>query len=138
MEKKMTEKELYGVIMGTMADNADVVEFCQKKIAQLEKKSANKKAKALSEQEVELMANVQTLITDLKVGMTVTDIVNKVEVPAGMERPSTPKVTSILKKLGATKTVVKGRPYFKISTVEVAVELDETETETEVADEVTE
>lgn len=137
MEKKMTEKELYGVIMGTMADNADVVEFCQKKIAQLEKKSANKKAKALSEQEVELIANVQALITDLKVGMTVTDIVNKVEVPAGMERPSTPKVTSILKKLGATKTVVKGRPYFKISTVvvdETATEVDETE----VADEVTE
>lgn len=132
MEKKMTEKELYGVIMGTMADNADVVEFCQKKIAQLEKKSANKKAKALSEQEVELIANIQALITDLEVGMTVTDIVNKVEVPVGMERPSTPKVTSILKKLGATKTVEKGRPYFKISTVEVA------ETETEVADEVTE
>lgn len=137
MEKKMTEKELYGVIMGTMADNTDVVEFCQKKIAQLEKKSANKKAKALSEQEVELIANVQALITDLKVGMTVTDIVNKVEVPAGMERPSTPKVTSILKKLGATKTVEKGRPYFKISTVvvdETATEVDETE----VADEVTE
>lgn len=137
MEKKMTEKELYGVIMDTMADNADVVEFCQKKIAQLEKKSANKKAKALSEQEVELIANIQALITDLKVGMTVTDIVNKVEVPAGMERPSTPKVTSILKKLGATKTVVKGRPYFKISTVvvdETATEVDETE----VADEVTE
>ena len=136
MEKKMTEKELYGVIMGTMADNADVVEFCKKKIAQLEKKSANKKAKALSEQEVTLMANIQSLITGLEKGMTVTDIVNKVEVPTGMERPSTPKVTSILKKLGATKTVEKGRPYFRIETVEVAVELDETETE--VADEVTE
>lgn len=132
MEKKMTEKELYGVIMDTMADNADVVEFCQKKIAQLEKKSANKKAKALSEQEVELIANIQSLITGLEVGMTVTDIVNKVEVPAGMDRPSTPKVTSILKKLGATKKVEKGRPYFRIETVEVD------ETETEVADEVTE
>ena len=132
MEKKMTEKELYGVIMGAMADNTDVVEFCQKKIAQLEKKSANKKAKALSEQEVTLMANIQSLITGLEKGMTVTDIVNKVEVPVGMERPSTPKVTSILKKLGAEKEVEKGRPYFKISTVEVD------ETETEVADEVTE
>lgn len=114
MEKKYTEKELYGMIKDAMADNADVVAFCDKKIAQLVKKAENKKAKAVSETDAVLMEQVSAIITGLPTGKTVAEIINSLELPEDMDIPSTPKVVSILKKLNATKEVVKGKPYFKM------------------------
>ena len=43
---KMTKKDFYNVIKDAMADNADVVAFCDNEIALLEKKAAKAKATA--------------------------------------------------------------------------------------------
>lgn len=36
----MTQKEIYNTIIAVMSDNAEVVEFCEKKVAALDKKKA--------------------------------------------------------------------------------------------------
>jgi hypothetical protein len=46
MEKKTTKREMYGVIMEAMADNADVVAFCENEIALLDKKAIKAKERA--------------------------------------------------------------------------------------------
>ena len=42
----MTKKEFFEVIKAAMVDNAEVVEFCEKEIAALEKKAAKAKERA--------------------------------------------------------------------------------------------
>ena len=46
MEKKMTKKEMFEKIMAAMATDVEVVEFCEKEIAALDKKAAKAKETA--------------------------------------------------------------------------------------------
>ena len=45
-EKKMTKKDFFNVIKDAMADNADVVAFCEKEIAALDHKAVKAKERA--------------------------------------------------------------------------------------------
>ena len=45
-EKKMTKKDFYNLIMDVMADNADVVAFCEKEIAAIDNKAVKAKERA--------------------------------------------------------------------------------------------
>lgn len=66
MEKKITKAEVLAVIMEAMADNADVVAYCENELTLLE----NKKVKARERQDKkraegdELQAAIASLLTD--------------------------------------------------------------------------
>ena len=125
MEKKMTKKEMFSMIKGILADNAEVVAFCESEIALLEKKSASKKAKALSADELANIETVKGLIADK--ALKVSEIINQGSWVG--EMPSTPKVTAWLKKLGATR-ISEGKNVTFTLAEELAVTVDlETETE---------
>lgn len=127
MEKKMTKKEMFSMIKTILADNADVVAFCDNEIALLDKKSANKKAKAMSETELANFETCKELIADK--ALKVSEIISQGTWVG--EIPSTPKVTAWLKKLGATRMADGKNVTFTLAQpVTVAVEL-ETETDTE-------
>lgn len=66
MAIKMTEKEMFAHIAEVMADEEAVVAFCDKKIAALDKKAENAKAKAAEKKAAgdELRDRVQALLTD--------------------------------------------------------------------------
>lgn len=127
MEKKMTKKEMFSMIKGLLADNEDVVAFCDNEIALLDKKSASKKAKAMSEDEVANFETCRELIADK--ALKVSEIISQGAWVG--EIPSTPKVTAWLKKLGATRMAEGKNVTFTLAQpVVVEVEL-ETETDTE-------
>lgn len=65
MEKKMTKKEMFEKIMAAMTADAEVVEFCEKEIAALDKKAAKAKEAAAKKREEadELLEVVKSILT---------------------------------------------------------------------------
>ena len=63
---KITEREMYTMISELLEGNEDVVAFCEKKIAALDKKAENAKAKAAEKKAAgdELRARVEEVLTD--------------------------------------------------------------------------
>ena len=76
-EKKMTKKDYFNLIKDAMADNADVVAFCEKEIAAIDNKAVKAKeraAKKAAEGDA-LKDAVQAALTDEP--MTAAEIVEK-------------------------------------------------------------
>lgn len=63
---KITEREMYTMISELLEGNDDVVAFCEKKIAALDKKAENAKVKAAEKKAAgdELRARVEEVLTD--------------------------------------------------------------------------
>ena len=63
---KITEREMYTMISELLEGNGDVVAFCEKKIAALDKKAENAKVKAAEKNAAgdELRTRVEEVLTD--------------------------------------------------------------------------
>ena len=63
---KITEREMYTMISELLEGNDDVVAFCEKKIAALDKKAENAKVKAAEKKAAgdELRTRVEEVLTD--------------------------------------------------------------------------
>lgn len=57
-ETKTTQKDLYARIIVAMADDPEIVEFCQKKIAQIEKNAARPRKPKVNQEVVDFRENV--------------------------------------------------------------------------------
>lgn len=79
MEKKMTQVEMYNFIKEALADNAEVVEFCDGKLDSLAKKAEKAKAKAAEKKAAgdELYAAVISVLGADP--MTAEDVLAKIE-----------------------------------------------------------
>ena len=88
MAEKMTQKEMFALIAEAMADNAEVVEFCNHKIELLEKP---RKAKVNTEA-VEFAAGVATALAEADEPMTNKDLAAQFEV-------SSQKMAAALRRL---------------------------------------
>ena len=98
-----------------------IVAFCDNEIALLEKKSASKKAKAMSDTELANFETCRELISDK--ALKVSEIISQGTWVG--EIPSTPKVTAWLKKLGATRMAEGKNVTFTLAEpLTVAVELE--------------
>ena len=84
MSKKVTKKEMFNFIADALADNAEVVEFCNKEIALLDKKAlkAKERAAAKKAEGDELKGIVQGVLTAEP--MTAADVVEAI-VATGVE-----------------------------------------------------
>lgn len=70
-ETKTTQKDLYARIAVAMADDPEIVEFCQKKIAQIERNAARPRKTKVNQEVVDFRENVfNTLV---KIGAPVTN-----------------------------------------------------------------
>lgn len=90
MSKKVTKKEMFNFIAEALADNAEVVEFCNKEIALLDKKAEKAKERAAKKKAEgdELKDVIQSVLTaepqvaadvvETLVGMGVETTVGKV------------------------------------------------------------
>ena len=78
MSKKVTKKEMFNFIADALADNAEVVEFCNKEIALLDKKAlkAKERAAAKKAEGDELKGIVQSVLTAEP--MTAADVVEAI------------------------------------------------------------
>lgn len=125
MEKKITQKEVYNAIIAKLngEDTAltveQMVEFVEGRIAQLDKKSANKKpSKTQAENEV-LKDTIVNILTELGSPVTASIVLADERIPSGT---SLPKITSMLTALVNDKVVVrtvdKRKAYFYVPTDE--------------------
>lgn len=79
MSKKVTKKEMYGVIAEAMADNAMVVEFCEKEIAALERKAEKAKERAAKKRaEGDELKNVVASVLTSEF-QTIADVAEQIE-----------------------------------------------------------
>ena len=116
MEKKMTKKEMYGLIAEAMADNQLVVDFCNHEIELLDKKRGSVNEKKLAEREVE-MKIVLDALKSCSNPVTVTEL-SRVNYEVGLMSPS--KITSRLGMLKDAKLVDcakegKANKYFALA-----------------------
>lgn len=115
MEKKITKKEMFGMIREAVADNADMVAFIDHEIELLDKKSAVKKKPTATQ-----IANESYKETILSVlsseGMTASEVLQSSDEFVGM---SNQKISALLKMLceegKAIKTVDKKKSYFTLA-----------------------
>jgi hypothetical protein len=116
-----TQKELLARIRIAMADDAEVVAYCDKKIAQLSAKATSANSKKSAEDEKYFIAISEVLAGDK--AMRATEILNALS--SQFEGLTIQKVTSMLTKMVANGEVVKTVEK-KVSTFSLApVEVDE-------------
>ena len=113
----MKSREFYNVVMSTMSNNAEVIEFCSSQLEKLNekaKKSAEKRAEGSKAREV-----VAEQILDIfpKKSVTVAELF-EVCVNMGVEVKSPQALTYILTKLrengNVAREVIKKKAYYSI------------------------
>jgi hypothetical protein len=115
MEKKMTKKEMFALIMGEVAHNEEMVEFLKHEIELLEKKRGSADSKKTEEQKVVMDVIRETLLISEK-ALTVSEL-QKANVALGTL--SNQKVSAMLKKMvdngEVVKTIEKKVSYFSLA-----------------------
>ena len=114
MEKKLTKKEKFAMVMEYVTDNAMLVEFLQNEINLLEKKSSSS-AKSKNQIENE---NIKLVIVDLlkSTGLkyTITDFQNAFEEMKGHSNQKLSALfTQLCKEDKIERIVDKKKTYFK-------------------------
>lgn len=103
MEKKVTKKDMFKMIMGE-ADNQEIITFCRHEIELLEKKSSkNSQTQTQKENEKIKVAILESLV---KVAKPVT-ISELQELDSEMAQFSNQKLSALLKQLVESKQVVR-------------------------------
>lgn len=119
MTNKMTQRDYFNEIIALAKanDRDDLAEFCEGRIAVLDKKAGNKKpTKTQEENEVLKGVILDTLTNE---GVTVTDLQAKDETLSGL---SNQRVSALLRQLvtdgKVAKVVDKKKSYFSLAVAE--------------------
>lgn len=64
-EIKTTQKDLYNRILVVMADDPEIVEFCQKKIAQIERNAARPRKAKVNQEVVDFREDVYNKLVEI-------------------------------------------------------------------------
>lgn len=120
MEKKVTKREMYELIKTKLANDNEIVEFCDHEIELLDRKKSNGKAKVNEK----LDANVELVYNALvEVGerVTATELIAKTDLSAlanDVGVVTTQKVSAYLNKLvladRVEKVTEKKKTYFSV------------------------
>lgn len=124
--KEPTQKEMYTLIMTEMANNAKVVEFCEKKIAQLDAKTSKTSEKKNDKHDA-FMGAIKAILYSASKPMTCGEIMAELNKNADLVETndgkdfSTSLTSAMLRKLGDTgtqevvKTTEKKVSYFALA-----------------------
>lgn len=99
---KATQKEMFAHIMEAMADDVEVVEFCEHKIELLSKP----RKKVVNTEAIEFAKAVATYLSECDIPKTCSEIAEEMEC-------STPKASAALKRLVAEDLVIDIAPAKK-------------------------
>lgn len=78
MEKRITRKDMFNVIKEVCKDRTDIVDFCDKEIAKIEKKSANSGTAKNREENIKIGNMLIEELAKLKVA-TITELLTQSE-----------------------------------------------------------
>lgn len=112
--KKHTQFEIYDIIKEAMADNAEIVEFCETKQAQLVKKSANSSKTQKANEPIK--DAILKALADIARPVTISELQAE---NAEMAKYSNQKLSALLKQLVdndklVVKTSEKKKSFFSI------------------------
>ena len=128
MEKKMTQKEMFNeiIVLATKNGRSDIVEFAKGRIAVLDKKSENRSQTKTQKENENLKVLILKVLSNAKVGMTITEIQNKDEILGSLNNQ---KVSAILRNMVkegiVTRDASTKKTLFSESGITVAVELEQ-------------
>ena len=123
MEKKLTKRDMYNLIMELNADNQSIVDFCEHEIELLERKKSNGNAKA-NEKVAENLDIVYEALVECGKAVTATELIATGLLNGqGMENDvgiiTSQKVSNYLNKLvdkgTVVKEIIKKKTYFSIA-----------------------
>ena len=100
----MTKKEMYANIANLLADNAEVVEFCDHEIKLLNARKGSKSLTKTQKANEGIMDIILTTLEGFEDGVTVTDLIASCDELNGMTNQ---KISALLRKLIERKEVVK-------------------------------
>jgi len=124
MEKKMTKRQMFEMIKGVNADNAEIVAFCDKELALLDKKNVSRGETATQKENAVLSNEILDILSDLDKAKTVTELINETEIGKltfgkDQKTMTNQKLSRLINDLAKDNKVVrvetKGVAYFKIA-----------------------
>ena len=104
MEKKITKAQMFAMIKEAVADNAEFVEFLDKQIELLNKKSASKKPTAVQVANDALKVDILAVLGAFEKGATASEVLKADEKFADL---SNQKIATMLNQLVAEGKVAK-------------------------------
>lgn len=104
MANKLTKRDYFNMIREVVADRADLVEFIDKQVAQLDKKNSNKGETKTQKENAEIKVKLVEALTEIGMAVTVTELAEKSEF-AGQY--SNQKLSALLNQLVKDNEVVK-------------------------------
>lgn len=119
--KKTTKREYYEIIKSKLADNAEIVAFCNHEIELLEnRKKTTDGEKKLTPKQKENLALVATILDNMEVDTiySISDMQRKIEV---CKELTNQKISSLIRQAMSDGTIerveVKGKAFFKLAKV---------------------
>ena len=119
--KKTTKREYYELIKSKLADNAEIVAFCDHEIELLDnRKKTVDGEKKLTPKQKENLALVATILDNMELDTiySISDMQRKIEVCKGLTNQ---KISSLIRQAMADGTIerveVKGKAFFKLAKV---------------------
>lgn len=115
---RKTQKDLFGEIRAIVEQygTTEQVEFIDKKVEQLERKSTTKTMTATQKANEDIKAEIVNVLKDFEGKASIKDIQEQHEILAGL---SNQKISALLKQLVDTnvvvKTIDKKKAYFEIA-----------------------
>lgn len=120
--EKMTKKEYFAKIKELLANESDIVEFCDHELELLAKKNASRGETATQKENAVISEQVLEILASVGVAKTITDLINDTEIGKitfgkDQKAMSNQKLSRLLNDLAkdnkVVRTVVKGVAYFK-------------------------
>ena len=112
----MTKREMYANIATLLADNAEVVEFCNHEIELLSNRKGSHSLTKTQKENVGIMETIKVALADVGSPITVTDLIASNEALNGFTNQ---KVSALLRKLvdngSVVKTIEGKKAYFSIT-----------------------
>lgn len=119
--KKTTKREYYEIIKSKLADNAEIVAFCDHEIELLDnRKKTTDGEKKLTPKQKENLALVATILDNMEVDTiySISDMQRKIEV---CKELTNQKISSLIRQAMSDGTIerveVKGKAFFKLAKV---------------------
>lgn len=119
--KKTTKREYYEIIKSKLADNAEIVAFCDHEIELLDnRKKTTDGEKKLTPKQKENLALVETILDNMEIDTiySISDMQRKIEV---CKELTNQKISSLIRQAMSDGTIerveVKGKAFFKLAKV---------------------
>lgn len=119
--KKTTKREYYEIIKSKLADNTEIVAFCDHEIELLDnRKKTTDGEKKLTPKQKENLALIATILDNMEIDTiySISDMQRKIEV---CKELTNQKISSLIRQAMADGTIerveVKGKAFFKLAKV---------------------